>query len=290
MPLSAKEAALLATKLARDVQKALKLEGRGTHSSLLGAISNSLGYGPWANLKRKAEEEAQQPQILDSGVWEARFKPIQNEVTENSCCEGQMFETYGDDLAYVRGVAEKTPRKVWTILDCDGKLILTNGMHFVNRMGYLVTRKSAPAGVDFEIPWSYDPEDLEFRIEVVSRATEEVLYEDERFADSAEDALLQLSGEYDEIVDEAFAAGLKPYVRVLQVGTGTNPGGHLTAEEDDAELCDDPDCDDDECPMRVTCPECGSEEHGAAAHTHIKDHNKCWDCHKKWQLGEQEED
>jgi hypothetical protein len=47
----------------------------------------------------------------------------------------------------------------------------------------------------------------------------------------------------------------------------------------------------------ITCPQCGTEfvdEGGGTAatdeETHIIDHGMCFDCHKKWQLGELEDD
>ena len=53
---------------------------------------------------------------------------------------GCMYETFGEELEYVR----KQPNKrIWTIIDNnDGdNFIIIAGFHFVNRIGYLVTNE-----------------------------------------------------------------------------------------------------------------------------------------------------
>jgi len=44
-------------------------------------------------------------------------------------------------------------------------------------------------------------------------------------------------------------------------------------------------CDDPECPGRISCPQCGEWGHGADAFTQIGDHGMCRDCHELWQWG-----
>lgn len=34
------------------------------------------------------------------------------------------------------------PRQLWTVLDCDGKLYVSPGIHHVNRIGYVVTKNA----------------------------------------------------------------------------------------------------------------------------------------------------
>jgi len=48
-----------------------------------------------------------------------------------------LFETYGDDL---ESIMQTNPRNVWTLLDCDGKLVIGAGYHLVNRIAYIVSR------------------------------------------------------------------------------------------------------------------------------------------------------
>lgn len=98
-------------------------------------------------------------QITETEFFE-RFKPVQNTITNGqSSYDGCMFETYGAEYAAVVAAHLKNPAQVWTVLEGDdGELFIGDGMHFVNRLGYLITEVPAPEGVSFEI---YDPEDLE---------------------------------------------------------------------------------------------------------------------------------
>ncbi len=38
--------------------------------------------------------------------------------------------------------ADHDPRHVWTVLDCDGRLFLTPGFRFVNRIAYVICRNA----------------------------------------------------------------------------------------------------------------------------------------------------
>jgi surface polysaccharide O-acyltransferase-like enzyme len=71
-------------------------------------------------------------------------------VADEDICSfgGTMYETYGLEEEYIRQMAqdEKTKKRVWTVLDCDGELIIAAGFHFVNRMGYIITEKEWTTG------------------------------------------------------------------------------------------------------------------------------------------------
>jgi hypothetical protein len=62
---------------------------------------------------------------------------------------GCLFETYGEELAFIR---QQDPRTIWTLIDGDdGDLCVTSGFHFVNRIGYLVSSIPVPAGTFIEV-------------------------------------------------------------------------------------------------------------------------------------------
>ncbi len=74
-------------------------------------------------------------------------------VNDEDICSfsGKMYETYGEELDFVIEMSKQN--RVLTIIECDedeidedGELqsvwYITSGMHFVNRIGYLVTEKS----------------------------------------------------------------------------------------------------------------------------------------------------
>ena len=79
------------------------------------------------------------------------YKPVKNPFVKNGPWDGCMLETYGLELAHVREVMAENPNKVWTVLDCDGALILSSGYHHVNRMGYLITEVPVDEGVDITV-------------------------------------------------------------------------------------------------------------------------------------------
>lgn len=66
-------------------------------------------------------------------------------------CPG-MFETYGNDLKTIQSIAEKHPRRVWTLVDGDdGSSMWLNGYRRVNRVLYAVTTTDGQPDEMFEI-------------------------------------------------------------------------------------------------------------------------------------------
>ena len=70
-----------------------------------------------------------------------KFNPIKNHIDDNASFDGCMFETYGEELEFVQKTKETKPKTIWTILDCNGKLYVGAGYHYVNRFGYLITEE-----------------------------------------------------------------------------------------------------------------------------------------------------
>jgi hypothetical protein len=70
---------------------------------------------------------------------------------------GCLFETYGEELEFVR---RQDPRTIWTMLDGDdGDLYLASGYHLVNRIGYLVSTVAVPESVSIEVHTPTERED-----------------------------------------------------------------------------------------------------------------------------------
>lgn len=84
--------------------------------------------------------------------WETEYQPVNNTGDEYASWNGQMFETYGDDNEAVLSVSTREPRRVWTLVDTDDGLVMTNGYLLVNRVGYFVTEKEWDLGATIEIP------------------------------------------------------------------------------------------------------------------------------------------
>lgn len=96
-------------------------------------------------------------ETMDYDSWEERFKPIKNMVDGNAPYGGVMWESYGAQLCYVLMVANGHAgragcRKVWTLVENDdGDLVICDGYHLCNRVGYFITEKPSAAGVQYEI-------------------------------------------------------------------------------------------------------------------------------------------
>ena len=75
--------------------------------------------------------------------WYEKYKPIKNPLDTNASWNGEMFETYGEEIEFVKSTPDNF---VWTLLDVDGKSLIVNGQSWVNRMGYFVC----------EVPWNDD--------------------------------------------------------------------------------------------------------------------------------------
>jgi hypothetical protein len=85
--------------------------------------------------------------------WEDTFKPIKNHIDSDSPYEGTMFETYGEELNFVRTKAKHNPFCVWTLMDSDedDDTIIVEGFHFVNRLGYFITEIPFDKGTNYVV-------------------------------------------------------------------------------------------------------------------------------------------
>jgi len=63
-----------------------------------------------------------------------------------------VMETYGEDLERVIAHNETNPKKVWTILDIDGDLVIVAGYHYVDRFLYFISNEEWEDEME-EYPW-----------------------------------------------------------------------------------------------------------------------------------------
>jgi hypothetical protein len=84
-------------------------------------------------------------QALDA--WTEKYLPIQNHLVTETSWDGTMFETYGEEYAYV---AAQPPQNIWTWVDGDTGSFILSGLHIVNRIGYFITRNA----------WEVDPTEI----------------------------------------------------------------------------------------------------------------------------------
>jgi hypothetical protein len=86
---------------------------------------------------------------MDFDEWCDVYKPIQNHIDTNASFDGAMFETYGDEVAFVK---EQDGSYIWTYGDGDdGGSYIWNGWHFVNRIGYFITEVPCPIDTTIQI-------------------------------------------------------------------------------------------------------------------------------------------
>ena len=76
---------------------------------------------------------------LSEDEFAAIYQPIANHLNPNASFDwgqgyGTIFETFGEELAYVRSQPADT---IWTFLSGDGDMIVS-GYCFVNRVGYFI--------------------------------------------------------------------------------------------------------------------------------------------------------
>jgi hypothetical protein len=81
--------------------------------------------------------------------WFDTYKPIKNHIDVTSSFDGHMFETYGDEVEFVKAQDEN---RIWMYGDGDdGGSYIWNGWHFVNRIGYFITEVPCPADTTIQV-------------------------------------------------------------------------------------------------------------------------------------------
>ena len=93
---------------------------------------------------------------LTEEQFEAQFTLVENHIDTNASWGGAMFETFGEELEFVKMKAQKG-NNVWTIVEGDDDtMFVSNGVRLVNRMGFLITREEWEGETDVEIDMSMD--------------------------------------------------------------------------------------------------------------------------------------
>jgi len=85
------------------------------------------------------KEKGLTPEIISYDEFIEKYKPVKNHLNSNASWDGWFFETYDRELAYVREMGKKKPRRIWTIIETDGVFWIVSGLHLVNRFGYIIT-------------------------------------------------------------------------------------------------------------------------------------------------------
>jgi hypothetical protein len=91
---------------------------------------------------------------MDFDEWVATYKPIKNHIDTNASFDGEMFETYGDEVEFVKAQDED---RIWMYGDGDdGGSYIWNGWHFINRIGYFITDVPCPPDTTIQVRVSHN--------------------------------------------------------------------------------------------------------------------------------------
>jgi len=86
---------------------------------------------------------------MDFDEWCETYKPIPNNIVEDSSFDGTMFETYGAEYEFVK---KADPAYIWMYGDGDdGGTYIWNGWHIVNRIGYFITEIPCPPDTTIQV-------------------------------------------------------------------------------------------------------------------------------------------
>lgn len=88
------------------------------------------------------------PARINYEKWLAKYRPLKNHFDTNASYDGCLFETYGNEVEFVKGCHLE---HVWTLVDCNGKARILEGFHSINRLGYFITEVEAPENRKFAI-------------------------------------------------------------------------------------------------------------------------------------------
>ena len=81
-----------------------------------------------------------------------KFRFMVNNYDEYASFDGLMFETYGDEVEYVKSILSSSPDRVWTFGDGDdGGGYIWNGWSFINRIGYFISEVPCPPDTTIQI-------------------------------------------------------------------------------------------------------------------------------------------
>ena len=90
---------------------------------------------------------------MDFDTWCDVYKPIINHIDSNASFDngygGIMFETYGDEVEFVKS---QSPANIWMYgQGDDGGTYVWNGWGFVNRLGYFITEVPCPDSLTIQV-------------------------------------------------------------------------------------------------------------------------------------------
>lgn len=88
--------------------------------------------------------------------WFEAFRPMKNPVNPDAPYDGYLVNTNANEMAWL---AEHNRAKVWTLLESEGAVYISEGWRFINRLGYFVTEVPRLRDGEFYDITVYDADD-----------------------------------------------------------------------------------------------------------------------------------
>jgi len=79
---------------------------------------------------------------ISEDKFESMFTMVKNHIDDNASLDGCMFETYGEESAFIHRMEDT--KTVWTYLEDDKGLFFQTGIvqrHYLGPIGYFITDK-----------------------------------------------------------------------------------------------------------------------------------------------------
>lgn len=83
-------------------------------------------------------------EAMSEDDWEAIFQPQKNHLVEPAPFTDQLYQPFGEELAFIQNLAKTSPNRIWSVVESDGQQSIVFGMAVVNLIGYIVT----------SVPWN----------------------------------------------------------------------------------------------------------------------------------------
>jgi hypothetical protein len=91
---------------------------------------------------------------ISEDEFDNRYILLENHINPNASWgygdrPGCLFESFGDELNFVN---QQDPQTIWTLIDGDnGDMYLISGLHFINRVGYLLSTSPVPKNTTVQV-------------------------------------------------------------------------------------------------------------------------------------------
>lgn len=72
--------------------------------------------------------------------WVKEYEPIKNPLNPDANFDGFMFETFGDEVGYLKGLGSLNTF-YWTLIAEGDEMSIVPGVRWINRIGYFATKK-----------------------------------------------------------------------------------------------------------------------------------------------------